>query len=442
MKPSRLLLTWLAGLLVLMIGLGAWRVLASETPEHLSALGWGLLLGLAALAVMDALLALRMRPPQVRRDLPARLALGQWQDVRLTLSSHTARPLRVQVVDHAPDGLETEPAPVVTLEHDVEQTLVYRLRPRRRGVLHFERCEVLAGSLLGLWQRRLWVPLVDVTRVYPDVARLYRGELPGVERGTHPQGVHAQPRRGLGLEFRQLREFRDGDSLRQIDWKATARQRTPIARDYQDERDQHIVFLIDCGQRMRSKDGHMAHLDHALDACLQLSREALRQGDAVGLATFAAERDRYLAPRNGEPQLHRLLEAVHDLDSSQQVADFNAAVSLLLTRQRRRALVVVITNLRDGDDEALLAAVRRLERHHRVLVASLREEVLDSLRSQPVQHWQQALTYCATVEYLHDRDRLHERVAASGIALIDARPAVLGAALVSRYRRWKKAGSL
>jgi uncharacterized protein (DUF58 family) len=246
----------------------------------------------------------------------------------------------------------------------------------------------------------------------------------------------------LGLEFHQLREFREGDSLRQIDWKATARQRTPIAREYQDDRDQQIIFMLDCGRRMRSQEGDLAHFDHALNACLLLSYIALRQGDAVGISTFAGEQDRYLAPVKGTAQLNRLLNSVYDLQSTQRSADYSTAVRQLLARQKRRALVVLVTNLRDEDDDELLGAVKQLGLQHRVLVASLREEVLDTVRQTPVQTWQDALAYCGTIDFLNARATLHERLIAHGVPVLDARPGELGAQLVSRYLSWKKAGTL
>ena len=220
----------------------------------------------------------------------------------------------------------------------------------------------------------------------------------------------------------------------------TARKRTPIAREYEDERDQQIVFLLDCGRRMRSQDGELTHFDHALNACLLLSYVALRQGDAVGLSTFATEQLRYLAPAKGAGQLNVLLNTVYDLDSSQRSADYQAAVTQLLARQKRRSLVVLVTNLRDEDDDELLTAVQRLGKQHRVLVTSLREELLDSLRQAPVQTLSQALTYCGTVDLLNARADVHERLNAHGVPVLDATPHELGAALVTRYLEWKKAG--
>jgi uncharacterized protein (DUF58 family) len=247
---------------------------------------------------------------------------------------------------------------------------------------------------LGLWSDKRLLNVTDHTRVYPDFARLYGGQLLAVDNWLSQLGVRQRQRRGLGLEFHQLREFREGDSLRQIDWKATARQRTPIAREYQDERDQQIIFMLDCGRRMRSQDDELAHFDHALNACLLLSYVVLRQGDAVGLSTFASDAPRYLAPVKGTGQLNTLLNTVYDLNSSQRSADYQAAATQLLARQKRRALVVLMTNLRDEDDEELLTAVQRLGQQHQVLIASLREDLLDNLRQTPVQTLPEALAYC------------------------------------------------
>lgn len=443
MKPTRLLLIWLGTLTGLYILLGTVRALGIEAVPRLDSIAWGLLLALLLLALLDALRLSRLASPEIQRQLPGSLPLGRWSEVQLEIRHPYRQALEVQLFDHPPQGLSFEHLPQsVSLEPGQVSRVGYSVRPLQRGHFNFHQCEVNLPSPLGLWSARRRLKVHDSSRVYPDFARLYGAQLLAVDNWLSQLGVRQLQRRGLGLEFNQLREFREGDSLRQIDWKATARQRTPIAREYQDERDQQIIFMLDCGRRMRSQDGELAHFDHALNACLLLSYVALRQGDAVGLYSFAGERSRYLAPVKGSAQLSVLLNGVYDLDTSQRPADYQAAASELLARQKRRALVVLVTNLRDEDDQELLTAVKRISRQHRVLVASLREEVLDQLRQSPVQTLPEALIYSAAVNYLNSRAELHERLSAHGIALLDARPGELGAELVSRYLSWKKAGSL
>lgn len=442
-KPSRLLLGLLGGLLAVAIVLGSLPLFGIGVPRTLHALWWALLLSLALLALLDALCLRRLTTPKVERQLPGNLPLGRWSEVRLSLHHQLAQPCSIEVFDHVPAHLDFEYQPqLIQLQPGRHSEIGYRVRPLQRGHFSFPRCELLLPSPWQLWQARRFAEQHSETRVYPDFARLYGAQLMAVDDWINQLGVRQRQRRGLGLEFNQLREFRDGDTLRQIDWKATARKRMPIAREYQDERDQQIIFLLDCGRRMRSQDEDLSHFDHALNACLLLSYVALRQGDAVGLSTFASEQECHIAPSKGQAQIGALLNAVYALDSTRRPADYAAAINALLARQRRRALVVLVTNLRDEDDEELLAAVKRLGRQHRILIASLREEVLDRLRHSPVQSYEQALAYCGTVDYLNARAGLHERLLAHGVPVLDARPSELGPQLVSRYLEWKKAGVL
>ncbi|SDT37399.1 DUF58 domain-containing protein [Pseudomonas prosekii] len=441
MKPSRLLLIWLSVLLGFGMVLGTLRALEFALPDNLSAISWALLLALLVLSGIDAIRLKRLPAPRLKRQMPGSLALGRWSEVQLEVEHDFADALRVKIFDHVPDGLSFEHLPLTLELQPGQRSLIsYRLRPLHRGHFSFEQCEINLPSPMGLWSDKRLLSVRDSTRVYPDFARLYGGELLAVDNWLSQLGVRQRQRRGQGLEFHQLREYREGDSLRQIDWKATARQRTPIAREYQDERDQQIVFMLDCGRSMRSQDGELSHFDHALNACLLLSYVALRQGDAVGLSTFASDQPHHLAPVKGPGQLKVLLNAVYDLDNTPRPADYQAAVSHLLARHKRRSLVVLVTNLRDEDDEELLGAVKRLGQQHRVLVASLREDTLDELRQSPVQTLPEALMYCGTVDYLNARAELHERLSAHGVPVLEARPAELGAGLVTRYLSWKKAG--
>ena len=79
--------------------------------------------------------------------------------------------------------------------------------------------------------------------------------------------------------------------------KTYTRLQKIISKDYQQERDQNIIFLLDSGRRMRTKDGDLSHFDQALNATLLVASIALRQGDAVGLKVFGG-RDRFLTKKS------------------------------------------------------------------------------------------------------------------------------------------------
>jgi uncharacterized protein (DUF58 family) len=443
LKPSALLVYWVAGLAGIALMLGTANALGYALSTLWSSLLQGAMVAVAGFALVDAIRLVRRPSPRVRRHIQGSMALGRWSEVRLDVEHDLSYESRIVLFDHPAEGLEFEHLPqTITVKPGATARIGYRVRPVCRGPLLLEHCEVQLPGPMGLWWSRRYLPLNGATRVYPDFAQLYSGKLPAVDALLGRIGIRLDPRRGMGQEFHQLREFREGDNLRQIDWKATARQRKPIAREYQDERDQQIIFLLDCGRRMRSQDGDLSHFDHALNACLLLSHIALRQGDAVGLSTFAAEVDRHLPPLKGQGQLRRLLDTTYDLNPTRRAADHANAVQQLLARQKRRAFVVLLTNLRDEEEEDVLNATKRMSKRHRVLVVSLREEMLDRVRQSDVQTYNDALTYCAALDLINARAALQDRLEAQGVPVLDARPAELGPELIARYLRWKKAGTL
>jgi uncharacterized protein (DUF58 family) len=218
-----------------------------------------------------------------------------------------------------------------------------------------------------------------------------------------------------------------------------------ISREYQDERDQRLVFLLDCGRRMRHRerpeDGGRGHLDEALNALLLLAYVAVRQGDSVGLMTYGGPR-RWHAPRKDPDTVARLLQGLYDLEPSLRAADPLGAARELLAAVPRRSLVVILTNSRDEDQRGLSEGVRLLARRHLVLVADLRERALDRALEQPVEDLDGALRLHAVHAWLAARRAHQERLRHLGVHTLDLLPEELPAALLNRYFDIKRAGVL
>ena len=395
-----------------------------------------------ALVLLDALLCWRVRAPGVARNVPPAVSMQSTTRVEVCLRNEGRRALVCELFDHHPDAFETDDLPrAVRVPAGSEARAEVRLRPLRRGPARFGPVELRIASPLRLFQRTLRLPCETEVRVYPDFETVRRYQLLATEHRTSQLGVRRRPRRGAGLEFHQLREYRSGDPLRQIDWKATSRLRRAISREYQDERDQQVVLMLDCGRRMRARDGRRAHLDAALDAALLVGHVALRQGDAVGVGTLGGT-ERWLAPRKGPGQLNLLLDTVYDLEPQPRASDHLAAAGELLGRIRKRSLVVWVSNLRDEDGTELGAALRLLAKRHLVLLASLREGVLDEQLERPVRSFEDAARTAAIHHYQDARRRSHAALETGGALLLDVAPDQLPVALVNGYLDVKAAGML
>lgn len=390
----------------------------------------------------DFLFAWNESPPEVSRTLRTNIPVGVWTKVVLSLNNTGSRPLSMRIHDHHPGDFDIEGMPVEhTIPTQRRLELTYAIRPPKRGDATFQGTDLIIRSPFGFWQRKHHIVNNDTTRVLPNFRAVSHYALLATDNRLSQIGVKRRQRRGEGNDFYQLREYRAGDTLRQIDWKATSRYRKLIAKDYQDERDQQILFMLDCGRRMRHAEENGAHMDQALNAMLLLSYVAASQGDAVGFLSFGGTH-RWHPPRKGGNVIQQLLQSTYDIEAGTAAADYLEAARQLMPLQRRRALIVLITNTRDEDSEDLIAAIRLLSQRHLVVVADLREEMLDETQQQHVRDFPAALRFHGVQDYLVSRSHNHEKLRHHGALTLDLLAKQLPVALVNEYQMLKASGRM
>ena len=415
--------------------------LVSFVPEYQHQ--WDILLYIFIGALIaDALSLLGKNYIQAERKVMHALSLGAWADVKLKLHNQFRYPIRLQIYDHVPTQLEHEGLPIeIKIPARTWVETPYRIKPIERGPSKFKFLQLRIFSVMGFWKRNIKQPLVSEIRNYPNFSSVMKYTLLATDQRLNQMGILKKRRRGEGVDFHQLREYRDGDSLRQVDWKATARTRKIISRDYQEERDQQIIFLVDCGRRMLAHDDQLSHFDHTLNAILLLSHVALRQGDAVGLMTFSGH-ERWIPPRKSMNSVNSILNSIYDLQPSLVSPDYTKAATQLMTRQKRRALVILITNLRDEDTDELLPALHIMRKRHLVMLASMQESAINKMLDKPVLGFDSALDHAAAEHYLSYRRDAHQKVMSEGILHLDVIPQELPINIVNRYLEVKSSGQL
>ena len=425
--------------------LAIWSALglvASVWPESATSAwqAFGVVVGVLLLG--DLLLALGKPRTTIERDFAVSLALGVRTKAQLRVmnASGSAKTLLVQESHPASVQIEQLPRKVRVPAHGFAE-VGYALRTTERGELQFGLLDYRQASLLGFWWRHAKSGSAQAVRVYPNFRAVARYALLATSNRVSELGIRKKRRRGEGTEFHQLREYRVGDPFRQIDWRATSRMMKLISREYREERDQQIMFLLDCGRRMHSKDGELTHLDHALNAVLLLAYVALRQGDAVGLMTYGGQQ-RQLPPRKGASYLNAILNAVYDLSTTAVASDAAQAVEEAVKSLSRRSMIVLVSNMRDEEDEDLSSMLKIASQRHLMLLASLREVALGDTLDAGVNDFGGALRMAATHEYVRVREESHEKLERYGLLCMDVEPRMLAADLVNRYLRIKASGLL
>jgi uncharacterized protein (DUF58 family) len=429
-----LLIALIAGVSV---GLAAWAAAA-----------WIVLLGAATAAdyrlTRQAWLQAALR---MTRVVPAALAVGVKRDIELVIEGSGTLSWNIAIYDHSDPSLQTEGLPAtVTIGSGKRVTLTYRVTPTRRGEVAFAAADVRIRSRFGLCELLEKLGAAGMRRVYPDFAQVARYAWLAGDRRLAEIGIKTYRRRGAGTEFQQLAEYRVGDPVRWIDWKATLRFGKPIIREFQDARDQCVMLLVDCGRRMRADDRQSGigntHFDQVLNAVMLLSYVALKQGDEVGAMTFGtpAGAAKSFPPRKGVKALNALMGELYAVQPTPTHSDYIAAARTLLSRHTKRSLVVIITNFRDEDSVELGSALRLLRTRHLVMLASLREEIAHELVSQPLTSTEAAVEVASAHLFEQSRRDAFNRLAAHDALMVDAEPQRLGIELVNRYQAAKGAG--
>lgn len=402
---------------------------------------WGPLLWLGAtwLVAVIAAVAADARSLGAARSVTARrvvepvLSLGAAHRVCLALRNRSAERLRCVLADAPPVDCECDRARLnCVLPEQSDGLACYTLTPARRGDYAFGGLDVRLTTGLGLAARQLRFDLGQRVKVYPNLVDVRSYDLQAQKHRLRQLGVHPTRLISTAMEFESLRAYVPGDEPRRIDWKATARRGGLITRQYDLERSQHVVLLLDLGRLMVSQLGALTKADHAVNAATLVSHAASRAGDWVGLLAFAAQTSLFVPPRRNQFRL--VLESLYGLQPERVESDYQRAFSDAARRIRKRSLIILLTDLVDPDSSArLVRHIGALTRRHIVLCAALSDYELYALASQPPDSPRQFYERAVASSFLDDRRRALSALRAKGVMAFDATPSSLSVAVLNHY---------
>jgi len=340
--------------------------------------------------------------------------------------------LRRRLARELTPGGTTGPGLVLRPRSRTEVT--YTLTPPRRGNYHFGDLWVRLESVLGLATLTGWVPVGEEVRVYPNIRGVRALGMLSRMRDLRHVGIKRVKREGGGREFSKLREYVQGDSFREINWKATARRRKPITQIYETERSQNILLCIDASRLMASRMGKLSKLDHAINAALLLAYTALSADDRVGLVVFAESVRTYLPPSRGTGQYRRILSALYAIEPELCHVDYNAVITFLMAQARSRSLVVMFTDLLDeAHSRPLVDYTRLLMPRHLPVCVTLNDSALVGMRHVVPSAEGEMFDRAVATELLREREILKNELVQMGAHVIDRPPEQLSVETINAY---------
>ncbi len=348
-----------------------------------------------------------------------------------------AQGLRRRLARELTPGGDVGPGLPLLPRHRLRVT--YMVTPLRRGDYPFGGVHVRLRSRLGLATLAGFVPMKETVQVYPNIQGVKQLGLATRFRDLRVLGLKSVRREGGGAEFEKLRDYVQGDSLRDINWKATARRRKPITQIYEAEKSQHIMLCIDAGRLMASRSGELLKLDHAINAALMLAYTALHGGDRVGVVVFADGIRQWLAPGRGQGHYRKILQALYSIEPELCHVDYGVLIKSLMGRARRRSMVVMFTDLHDEETaRPLVKYTRLLMPKHLPLCVTMSDSHLHGLRHQIPTEEEEVYERAVATELLRERELLKGELLQMGAHVIDRPPEQITAHALNAYVELKR----
>ncbi len=374
------------------------------------------------------------------REAPAQLYVEQPNRIGWVIENPNAFPLELVLSDRVPEGATADPH-VLELKAPPRSrtTLEYELIPTARGMVAFGDLDFRVRGRMGLaWSQKKLRARLEVPCL-PHLANAKAAELAERRALLRQAGSHRYRWRGAGTAFESLREYSSQDDIRWVDWKATARLSRPISRNYEVERHQQVVLLVDSSRALSTFCGHRTKFDAMLEAAILVARAALGQGDGLGLIAFSDQVDAYLHPRRERAQLKAVLEHLYAKLPRLVEPNYEAALTLAAKRNSRRTLFILFTDITVTEAaRRMMVYLRVLTPRHLPLVVTIADETIEENELLEPRTPQELYRVGVATELMYERTLLLEELRRSGVEVLDCRADQVAARAIERYLELKR----
>jgi uncharacterized protein (DUF58 family) len=404
--------------------------------------------GIAVACAVDWLLAGALKSLRCERRGATQTRLGEAVTVTLVVTNEGRRTVRARIRDAwVPSAGASPYEHRATIKRGKRHAFDATLRPTRRGDRSAARVTLRSYGPLGLAFRQTWrrkatrlTPPWTVRVLPPFTSRRFLPEK--LSRLRQLDGSLAVRARGQGTEFDALREYVDGDDVRSIDWRATARRDTIVVRTWRPERDRRLVCVLDTGRTSAGRVGDIPRLDAALDACLLLAAVAAKAGDRVDMLAADTALRGSVSGASRNAVLPEMVQAMATLEPRLVEANFGLMVSEVVRRERKRCLVVLFTAMEPAAlADGLLPVLHQLTSKHTVILASVGDPTVAEMatrRGDTESVYEAAAAERALGERRQIIAALHRR----GVEVVDEPADIFPSKVADAYLALKAAGAL
>lgn len=398
---------------------------------------------LIAIVGLDIFLLFSKRKPLVgMRDCSDRLSNGDENNIYVYCENTYGFKIGLSILDEIPHQFQIRDFDfTLTLLPKQKKSLVYKLRPVRRGEYDFGKLHFFASSPIGFVSRRVSFPIEKIVPVYPSYLQMRKYELFAISNRLTEVGVKKIRKVGHNREFDQIKEYISGDDFRTVNWKATARKGSLMVNTYQDEKSQQLYSIIDKGRSMKMPFDGMTLLDYAINASLVISNIAIKKDDKAGLITFSNRIGAILKADKKNAQMQSIMETLYNQDMRFQESDFGRLYRNTKTYIRQRSLLMLYTNFESlVSMNRQLPFLRKIAKDHLLVVIFFENTELATLSSTEAKSSEDFYIKTIAEKFAFEKRLIVKELRKYGIHTILTTPQKLTVESLNKYLELKARG--
>ncbi|MFN1834427.1 DUF58 domain-containing protein [Balneola sp. MJW-20] len=401
------------------------------------------LIAFIILSVLDYLMLFSSNEPlSAERHTPNRLSNGDVNQIRVSFASHLPFRSKVEMIDEIPHQFQIRDFAISWEAGPGQQKEIhYDLRPTERGSYSFGNMNFYVTGRIGLIRRKVTIPASKEVPVYPSFIQMRKFEMYAISNRLTDIGIKKIRRVGHTMEFDQIKEYVRGDDVRSINWKATARANTLMVNQYQDERSQQVISVVDMGRVMKMPFEGLSLLDYAINTSLVISNIALIKDDKAGFVGFTNDKITMVKPQKKRTHIRAIQEALYKADTNFLESSYEKLMVTLKSKVRQRSLILLYTNFETlSSMKRQLPYLTQIARDHLLVTVFFENTEMDRLIRQPAGKLEDIYTKTIAEKFSFEKRQIVKSLNQRGIQTILTAPKELSVNAINKYLELKARG--
>jgi len=408
-------------------------------------LAWYFLLLLLTFFLLDCIILFVAKTGmEATRISPEKLSNGDENPIRISIRNYYTFSIFTKIIDEIPFQFQVRNFNINRkVKASSQDDIQYFLRPVERGEYTFGNLNVYVSSPLKIIARRFTFNKDQMVPTYPSYIQLRKYDLMAFSNNLFQYGVKKIRRIGHTMEFEQIKEYVQGDDIRTLNWKATAKKNSLMVNQFQDEKSQSVYMIIDKGRVMKMPFNGLSLLDYAINATLVLSNVILKKHDKAGMFSFSKKVENRVVAEKRSSQMQLIMECLYNIKTDFFESDFSRLYTDIKKNINQRSLLLLYTNFETLDGlHRQLPYLKGIAKNHLLVVVFFQNTELNDIIHNKAETVQEVYDKVIAEKFAFEKRLIVNELKKYGIYSVLTQPENLTLDTINKYLEIKARGIL